>query len=313
MKRWLIVLVVAAGLAVSASYILFPNSVTSSNTANLNCNFNTLNRFFFSQSQWKKWWPGTISEDSTGHKEVFDYNGYRFYIREFKYNAIEIEMEKRDLDIYGNIFFLPLKSDTIRAEWQYNLTSHNNPISRIHLKMETEKINQNMKDILQSMRTFVSNPENIYGMKIKETWVKDTLVLSTEFSTSDVPSTQMIYEKINEIKKYIAAHHAIQTDPPMFNTIKSKEMYLTRVAIPVNKDIAQNKTYKLKYLVPGRILEAQVTGGRSRADEALFQLGEYVRDNHYSSPAIPFESLVTDRMEEPDSTKWITRVYYPVF
>ena len=313
MKRWLIALAVAVGLVFAASFIFFPNSVTSANVVNLPCNFNTLNRFILTQSQWKKWWPGTITEDSTAHSEVFNYNGYNFYIREFRYNAISIEMKRQELEIKGNIYFLPLKGDTIRAEWKYNLTSDNNPVSRIHLKMETERINRNMQQILQSMRTFVSNSDNIYGMKIRETWVKDTLVVMTEFSTPEVPSTKMIYEKIGGIKKYIAYHRGLQTDPPMVNMTRKSDGYLTKVGIPVNRDIPTNKTYSLKYLVPGRILEGEVTGGRARADEALFQLGEYVRDYHYSSPAIPFQSLVTDRMAEPDSTKWITRVYYPVF
>jgi len=28
--------------------------------------------------------------------------------------------------------------------------------------------------------------------------------------------------------------------------------------------------------------------------------------------AIPFQMLITDRTKETDSTKWITRLYYPV-
>jgi hypothetical protein len=29
--------------------------------------------------------------------------------------------------------------------------------------------------------------------------------------------------------------------------------------------------------------------------------------------AIPYQSLVTDRMKEPDTMKWLTRLYVPVF
>ena len=170
-----------------------------------------------------------------------------------------------------------------------------------------------MKDILQSMKGYVSNEENVYGMKIKRTWVKDTVVVSTEFSSNEIPTTSMIYDKIDGIKGYIASKHALQTDPPMINTTRGNRKYLTKVAIPVNKSIPDNKTYSVKYLVPGRILEAEVTGGSSRASEAMFQLEEYVIDNHYSSPAIPFQCLVTDRREQPDTSKWITKVYYPIF
>jgi hypothetical protein len=38
----------------------------------------------------------------------------------------------------------------------------------------------------------------------------------------------------------------------------------------------------------------------------------YISDHERVPPAIPFLSLVTNRMLEPDSSKWITLIYYPV-
>ena len=35
-------------------------------------------------------------------------------------------------------------------------------------------------------------------------------------------------------------------------------------------------------------------------------------DYHLTSPAISFQSLVTDRQVEKDSLKWITKIYYPI-
>ena len=66
-------------------------------------------------------------------------------------------------------------------------------------------------------------------------------------------------------------------------------------------------------MVPGKILVAEVKGGAYTADEALRQLTMYMDDNHLVSPAIPFQSLVTERSKEPDTTKWITKIYFPVF
>ena len=42
------------------------------------------------------------------------------------------------------------------------------------------------------------------------------------------------------------------------------------------------------------------------------QMEQYVSDHKYVRIAIPFQSLVTDRMNEPDSSKWITKIYYPI-
>jgi hypothetical protein len=58
---------------------------------------------------------------------------------------------------------------------------------------------------------------------------------------------------------------------------------------------------------------AEVKGGPSRVDGCLLAVENYVKDHNMMSPAIPFQSLVTDRMAEKDTAQWITRIYYPVF
>ena len=89
--------------------------------------------------------------------------------------------------------------------------------------------------------------------------------------------------------------------------------YLVRVAIPVNKKLAGlgNISYK-SMLGRGNILVTEVRGGNDEIVKAYKQIQNYIADHGRTPPAIPFESLVTDRREEQDSSKWITRIYYPV-
>jgi hypothetical protein len=62
----------------------------------------------------------------------------------------------------------------------------------------------------------------------------------------------------------------------------------------------------------GNILTGEVTGGQKQIEEADRQMQLYIMDYQRSIIAIPFQMLITDRTKEPDSTKWITRIYYPV-
>jgi hypothetical protein len=62
----------------------------------------------------------------------------------------------------------------------------------------------------------------------------------------------------------------------------------------------------------GNMLVTEVKGGQIEVNKASVQLLNYISDYNRTAPAIPFESLVTDRRKEPDSSKWITRIYYPV-
>jgi hypothetical protein len=60
------------------------------------------------------------------------------------------------------------------------------------------------------------------------------------------------------------------------------------------------------------VLRAEVKGGNATVEEALHQMKIFISDYQKTAMAIPFESLVTDRSKEPDTSKWITRIYTPV-
>ena len=86
-----------------------------------------------------------------------------------------------------------------------------------------------------------------------------------------------------------------------------------RVALPLNKALVTSGEI-LEKRMPGlgNILVTEVTGGNAANKNALIQLNLYARDYQRVPPAIPFYSLITDRTKEPDSSKWVTKVYFPV-
>jgi hypothetical protein len=84
------------------------------------------------------------------------------------------------------------------------------------------------------------------------------------------------------------------------------------VAIPVNKALQDNDPFAFKRMVPGNILVTTVKGGRYTIEKAFAEMELYIKDNELTPPAIPFESMVTDRSKEPDTSKWVTRIYYPI-
>ena len=100
----------------------------------------------------------------------------------------------------------------------------------------------------------------------------------------------------------------------MLNILQQPEGgYLTRVALPVTRELPQQHDISFKrMLAGGNILITEVKGGPAQIEKASAQIENYIKDFKRMSPAIPFLSLVTDRRQQPDSTQWITRIYYPV-
>ncbi len=100
--------------------------------------------------------------------------------------------------------------------------------------------------------------------------------------------------------------------PKRLNDIDSNN-FSTTVAIPINKVLPDKGPILFKKMFPGNILTAEVKGGVYAIKEGFKQLNHYILDNQLTSPAIPFQSLVTDRLVEVDTSKWMTKLYYPVY
>ncbi|MGB8192124.1 MAG: GyrI-like domain-containing protein, partial [Chitinophagaceae bacterium] len=121
------------------------------------------------------------------------------------------------------------------------------------------------------------------------------------------------YKLVDQLRIYIANEGARETNNPMLHIRPvNDQQFETMVAIPVDKVLQGNKDIFLRRMIPGNILVTEVKGGRYTIDEGLKTLETYLSDYQKTSPAIPFESLVTDRSKESDTSKWVTRLYYPV-
>jgi len=313
MKRWLLLLLVVIAVLFISIYIFFPTEVTSSKIAKINCSINSVNRFILVKDKWARWWPGTMSDDSTSNKKSFYYKGIKYSVSAERYNTLIVKTTSNEFSAEGTILFVPLSLDSVQAQWVYSLKTNSNPFSRIHLHNETRKINKNEEDILQNMKAFLEDPEKVYGLKIGQEIVKDTILVTTKFSSGEFPSTAKIYAIIDSLKSYVSKNHATETNFPMLHVWQDSGLFHTTIAIPVSKELSGSKIYAMKRMVPGKILVAEVKGGAFTARDALRRLGIFMTDNRMSSPAIPFESLITNRMTEPDTSKWITKIYYPVF
>jgi hypothetical protein len=63
----------------------------------------------------------------------------------------------------------------------------------------------------------------------------------------------------------------------------------------------------------GNLLIADVKGGPNTVNDAFEEVRMYMKDHKLVAPAMPFESMVTDRYLEKDTAKWVTKIYYPIF
>jgi len=129
-----------------------------------------------------------------------------------------------------------------------------------------------------------------------------------------LPSTEQVYTMVKKLKDYILSQKAGATGNPMLNVFTRDSLsFDVRVAIPVDRRLPDAGEIHYKWMLGGgNILITEVKGGPEEIKKAYNQVNHYITDYKRLAPAIPFESMVTDRTVEKDSSQWITRIYYPV-
>src|SRR5690242_10659970 len=155
------------------------------------------------------------------------------------------------------------------------------------------------------MKTFYSKTENVYGIHITQEKVVDSTLLQNSAVSKGYPTTEFIYGLIDEMQRYCSSQSATQTGFPMLNiTTEDSSNYLVKVAIPVDKKLKPSGNMVYRWMLGGgNILVAEVKGGPSTVADAFRRVEDYVNDYRRVVPAIPFQSLVTDRRQEKDSNK----------
>jgi hypothetical protein len=171
-----------------------------------------------------------------------------------------------------------------------------------------------MNRVLNRLCAFLSKNENVYGIVIERTHLKDTLFVSSKRVLAVYPSIKEIYELIKKIQIYISEKNTKQSGNPIYNvTALGDGQYQLMTAVPVNKRIEDAGDFSLKFMVRGSFMVTEVVGGEYTVNKAYKSLQQYFADFRRTSMAINFTMLVTDRQLQPDSSKWITKIYQPVY
>jgi hypothetical protein len=311
MKKWLITILVLVVLFFAAIYFFLPRTVHDSHEVVIKANIRGVTRNILNEHNWLKWWPGKVSSDTSLH---FEYAGKKYSITDKKLSSVNFFVTGEHLSAVGVINFIPESHDSVSLQIETASPLPSNPFSRLLAYFNTKNLSGDMDVLLEKMKVFYSSNDNVYGFPVREEKVVDSTLISTFSMSMGYPGTDLVYGLIDDLKKYIIANSAKETGYPMLNVSTGDSLhFLTRVAIPVDKPLPTKGNISYKWMLGGgNILITEVKGGPGTLRNALQQVENYSADHNRVPPAIPFFSMVTDRRQEPDTAKWVTRIYFPV-
>lgn len=297
MKKWIVVIIVF--LVTTFIFLNFLLPYPEKIVVNKSIKVSTANlyRAIADQRTWDKLFPG------------------EFIITKKLLNTVHIDIVTSNKNSNSTFFLIPVRNDSTLVTWAAD-AGNRNFFTRIPGFMYQKQLANKLSVALDSIKKFTSNTVNTYGMNIIQTSTKDTALITTKFTTTTYPTYQEIYSYIDKLKSFISSKNAKVAGYPMLNiTTSDSASYRCMVAVPVDRIIetGYNSPITFVRMIPGQFLTAEVTGGPYTIKHAHQMMQLYFQDYKRTSMAIPFEYLVTDRLNETDTSKWITRVYAPVY
>jgi hypothetical protein len=250
-----------------------------------------------------------------GGKGYYHYAGDGFKMFASSYPLVEIDILHEGMATRSSMNVISLSNnDSAAIYWQCRLSGGGGPLQRIQRYLSAGKLVKNMNGILSRMRPFLEDEKNIYGTSFGEASTKDTLLVATKAFYHNYPDTKDIYVLLGKLRAYISETGAKENGYPIANvTLERDSGYQLMTAIPVNRILPGRGTIFSRRMVPAKFLIAEVRGGDGTIRAAFDQMQQYIADHQRTVMAIPFQAIVTDRMKEPDTTKWSTWLYCPVF
>lgn len=82
-------------------------------------------------------------------------------------------------------------------------------------------------------------------------------------------------------------------------------------AIPVDKEVAGTDEIEYRVIPAGKALRVEHYGNYDETGSAHYAIEDYANEKGYSL-SIAIETYVTDPEEEPDTSKWLTQITYPI-
>src|SRR4030095_6302184 len=315
MKKGLLFLLLLFILIIAGIYLFIPNQLKVSRELLLDANSSGIYRCLSEESNWARLWPKNVSDS------LPEFNGYQFELRKKLFKTIEVVLKTKDSEYSSGMLFIPLEHDSALIRWEAQIETSSNPIKKLNKYFEARKIANTLSSLLSAMKPWLETEENLYMLSIKQGMVVDTAFVSTRTVFNHLPTTTEVYAMIGKLHDHIAKQNGRETGPPMLNIDSSGnnpaggsgKAYEVMVAIATDRLLPESGDIKLKRMIRGNILVAEVKGGPLTIKEGMRQMNEYVRDYQRTPAAIPFQLLVTDRSKEIDTTKWVTELRYPVF
>ena len=310
MKKWILVFLFFCVLALSGVYYFVPTAIVVSSIRNVNAFQHSAVKLISNKEKLKQCFENIAKKkDSTYTYKAFNYN-----IKNIGFNLTEITISNNDINVVSNLMPVINTTDSTILLWRTEIKTSLNPLDKIKKYYTAKKLKESMAGLIDEMKKYLDNPLNTYGIVVNQIRLTDSTLISIKIKTAAEPTVNEIYAQVNKLEAYAKSKNVTPTNTPMLNVKKIDDAHFeSMVGLPISKRVEETKDIKLKRMPFGGFMYiTEIKGGYEAIKIGFEKLRIFAEDANRASPAIPYQLMITNRVLEKDSTKWITKLYHPI-
>ena len=325
-----ILIIIILGLLTWAA--ILPSNLHVSKTvmikAPLGVVFNEINDLH-NWNNWSSWKDTTLSAKfegpvkGVGAKVIWtdkkEGEGILTIVESTHFNHIKTSMTvPNKTDAAEMQFDFETKGDSVEISWSRDINKLSYPFGRFVGWMLQKGYENNFSKSLSRLKYYIETKKNTpeyFGYSIIEDTFKGGSFLASNASSTMANMKEVMKKHFGTIMQFSSEKGIQITGAPIVQwhsyNPEAESQFTCMVPFNLDSAIATKNVYSLNFPETKTVMVKYI-GPYEGSYNAWVALDNYVVYNTLLMNGDPWEEYVTDPSTEPDSSKWITNIYFPV-
>lgn len=225
-----------------------------------------------------------------------------------------------DLDFYANgkavgSWTFQEKEDGTQVTWKIELNELSYPVEVYMGALINLSMKPSMALGLSNLKDYCENlPEETYEVVITETQVEPQYALAIKDSADMYKIGDKMDELYTELVNYFNESGIEMAGPPYasFHNWDTANLIVFEAGFPVAKEVDGKGRIYFTETYGGNVVTTYHYGAYETSDVTYMKIDEYINENGKVIIGPPWEVYLTDPTAEPDTSKWVTQIFFPI-
>lgn len=209
-------------------------------------------------------------------------------------------------------------AEGVEVSWSLKSENYSYPFGRYAAWLIAKGLNKSFTTGLEKLKAFAESDEKLESGSTD--YVVEVLAIEEKMyaAIKDSGNSQEISNKMGvlygNLSTFLANNkqECIGYPISIWHYFDPQNTSVFSCALPVGKEFKPEKNVQMIKFPATKVAMVKYTGPYDGSYNAWMTLEDYIKKNKLEINGNPWEEYVTDPATEPDSTKWITNIYYPI-